>query len=70
MDKDIHLAPGIPPDFLGSGFTVALGIGRIVVLLKIEGVGQRGCQFLCPLARAPDALPGWSKNQFGAQRAQ
>ena len=55
-DEDVDLAVGVAPDFLGRGLAVDLRVGRVLELLRHEGVRVVGDQLL-GLARPRRACP-------------
>ena len=52
-DEDVDLAVGVVPDLLGGGLAVDLRIGRVLELLRHEGVGRLAPTISSALLIAP-----------------
>ena len=66
-NEDVGLAVGIVPDFLGGGFAVDFGIGRILELLRNPGIGYLLVKLLGSPNGALHSFGPGCKHQLGAE---
>ncbi len=70
VDENVHPSARSLPYLLSRRLLVAASVGRVKVLLHIEGVGPACGQFPGPFPRAPDAEFSGREHQLGPQGAQ
>src|SRR6185312_16791631 len=69
-DQYVDAAGGVVPDFFGGGGTMDFRVGRVLELLRDDGAGDGGRQFVRLGDGALHALRPLRQHQFGTEQRQ